>query len=322
MTAARLSAGLGLVAALAFAASLLTGPADLMELNREQPELARTILLQIRLPRALLGLFVGGALAIAGAALQGLLRNPLASPDILGSSAGGALGAVVTGYFLGLGGTVFMAAGGMAGAVLALALLLLLAGRGAATTTLILAGVAISALAAALTNLALALAPSPFALYDIIFWLLGSLADRSIEHLALGAPPMLAGALALAFTGRSLDRLALGEDVAETLGVDVKRLRLTIVIASGVAVGGALAVAGAIGFVGLIVPHLVRPLLAERPGAALVPSALAGAALLTLADLLTRIPVDGRTLPIGVLTALAGAPFFLALVLRQRKLRP
>ncbi|MGB3723031.1 MAG: iron ABC transporter permease [Pacificimonas sp.] len=298
-------------------ASLLVGPANLFALPTP---LAETIFTQIRLPRTLLGLLTGATLAMSGAALQGLLRNPLASPDILGTSAGAALGAVSTGYLLALGGTVWMSFGGMAGAIIALTLLLALAGRGASTTTLILAGVAISALAGAAMNLALALSPSPFALYDIIFWLLGSLADRSTQDLLFGSIPMILGCALLLTTGPSLDRLALGEDVAETLGVDVRRLRLKIIIASGIAVGGAVSVTGAIGFVGLVVPHLVRPLLDERPGAALLPSAVAGAALLTIADLATRMPVAGRTLPIGVLTALIGAPFFLWLILKARRI--
>ncbi len=316
MTVARLSLILAVVMLVAAMTSLMTGPANLLTLPAP---LAQTILTEIRLPRTLLGLLTGASLALSGAALQGLLRNPLASPDILGTSAGAALGAVSTGYILALGGTVWMSAGGMAGAILALALLLALAGRGAGTTTLILAGVAISALAAAATNLALALAPSPFALYDIIFWLLGSLSDRTVQDLSFGSLPMLIGGALLLTSGKDLDRLALGEDVAETLGVDVRRLRLRIVLASGIAVGGAVSVTGAIGFVGLVVPHLVRPLLDERPGAALLPSALAGAALLTIADLATRLPVAGKTLPIGVLTALIGAPFFLWLVLKGRR---
>ena len=321
MSARTVSLALAILCILAGALSLYVGPADLLALADSRPDLARTILWEIRVPRTLLCVLVGAVLGASGAALQGLLRNPLASPDILGTSAGGALGAVAAAYFLGAGGAIGSTLGGMAGAALALALLLLLAGRGAATTTLILAGVAISALAAALMNLALALAPSPFALYDIIFWLLGSFEDRTPGQLFLGAPFMIAGLAGLLFCAPALGRLALGEDVAETLGVSVKIVRLAIVIASGIAVGAAVSLAGAVGFIGLVVPHLVRPLLDERPGAAILPSALGGGALLTLADLISRIPVDGRTLPIGVITALVGAPFFLALILRRRSVR-
>jgi iron complex transport system permease protein len=303
-------------------ASLLVGETSLVELARRDPDLARLILVELRLPRLALGLAVGGALGLSGAALQGLLRNPLASPDILGGSAGGALGAVLTAYFLGFGGGAAMALGGVGGAIVALILLLLLAGRGATTTTLILAGVAISAFAAALMNLALALAPSPFALYDIMFWLLGSLRDRGIAQLAVALPPILIGSAMILAARRGIDALVLGEDVAATLGVAVRRTRLLIVAGSGIAIGGAVSATGIIGFVGLVVPHLVRPWVGGRPGAAFVPSAIAGAALLVGADMLTRLPVAGRTLPIGVLTALLGAPFFLHLILRERRAKP
>lgn len=299
--------------------SLMVGHADLPALGKDDPGLARLILLEIRLPRVGLGLAIGGALGACGAALQGLLRNPLASPDILGTSAGAALGAVLAAYFLGAASTLAMAAGGIVGAAAALALLLTLAGRGANSATLILAGVAISALAAAATNLALALAPSPFALYDIVFWLLGSLADRNLDHLIAGLPFILFGTALAVSAAPSLDRMALGDDVAETLGVDVADIQRRVVLGTGIAIGGAVSVAGMIGFIGLVVPHLVRPLVRGRPGTAVLPSALAGAILLLLADLGTRVPVAGRILPIGVLTALIGAPFFLWLVLRRRR---
>ncbi len=298
-------------------ASLLWDPAMLREVAARDPELARTILRELRLPRTGLALLIGASLGLGGAAMQGLLRNPLASPDVLGPSTGASLGAVIAGYFLG-GGTLAMAAGGISGALLALALLLALAGPAATTATLVLAGVAISALGGALVNLALSLAPSPYALYDVMFWLLGSLADRSLPQLAIAAPIIVIAGGALLAQRHSLDSLALGEDVATSLGVRVSRLRWTIVIATGVMVGAGVAVAGSIGFVGLIVPHLVRPLVGNRPGAALVPSALAGAVLLLAADLAVRLPVNGQELKLGVLTALIGAPFFLWLVVRGR----
>ena len=206
----------------------------------------------------------------------------------------------------------------MAGAALSLALLIALAGRAASTATLILAGVAVSALAGALTSLALSLAPSPFALYDALFWLLGSLADRSLAHLAAAAPFIVGGVALLLTTAPMLDRLALGEEVATTLGVRLPRLRARILIGSTLAIGASVAVAGAIGFVGLIVPHLMRPLVGHHPGRALWPSVLAGACLLTAADLAVRLSPPGPELKLGVLTTLIGAPFFLALVLRRR----
>lgn len=298
-----------------FLASLLLGPVNLLHLP---PALAQTILIELRLPRAALGLLIGAALGVSGAALQGLTRNPLASPDVLGASAGAALGAVAVSYLLAATATLAVAAGAMAGAAFALLALIALAGRAASTATLILGGVAVSALAGALTSLALSLAPSPFALYDALFWLLGSLADRSLAHLAAAAPFIVIGTALLLTTAPMLDRLALGEEVATTLGVRMPALRARILIGSTVAVGASVAVAGSIGFVGLIVPHLVRPLVGHHPGRALWPSAWAGACLLTLADLAVRLSPPGPELKLGVLTTLIGAPFFLALVLRQR----
>jgi len=318
VTRRALDLALGCAALLLVASSLLWAPAELVELADRAPDVARTILVELRLPRTILGLAIGAVLGITGAALQGLLRNPLAAPDVLGSSTGAAFGAVVTSYYVGIGGTLGLAIGGMTGAVGALALLLLLAGPAATTASLVLAGVAISAAASALTNLALSLAPSPFALYDVLFWLLGSLADRSLEHVAFALPPMLVGAALALSARRGLDALALGEDVATSLGQDVAKLRRRIVIGTGLAVGAAVAVAGAIGFVGLVVPHLVRPFVGHRPGAAMVPSGLAGACLLTAADLAVRVPVGGQELKLGVVTAVLGCPFFLWLILRGR----
>jgi len=315
LTLTRPAPTLALLAATLFTASLLLGPVNLLHLP---PDLARTILIELRLPRAALGLLVGAALGTSGAALQGLTRNPLASPDVLGASAGAALGAVAVAYLAAATATLAVAAGAMAGAGLALALLVALAGRAASTTTLVLAGVAVSALAGALTSLALSLAPSPFALYDALFWLFGSLADRSLAHLAAAAPFIALGTALLLTTAPMLDRLALGDEVATTLGVSLPRLRARILIGSTLAVGASVAVAGAIGFVGLIVPHLVRPLVRYHPGRALLPSALGGACLLTAADLLTRLAPPGPELKLGVLTTLIGAPFFLHLVLRRR----
>lgn len=317
MTARRLLLLLALALVPLTLASLLWDPAMLQSVAARDPGLARTILLELRLPRTGLALLIGASLGLGGAAMQGLLRNPLASPDVLGPSTGASLGAVIAGYFLG-GGTLAVAAGGISGALLALALLLALAGPAATTATLVLAGVAISALGGALVNLALSLAPSPYALYDVMFWLLGSLADRSLPQLAVAAPIIVIAGGVLLAQRHSLDSLALGEDVATSLGVQVPRLRWTIVVATGVMVGAGVAVAGSIGFIGLIVPHLVRPLVGNRPGAALVPSALGGAVLLLAADLAVRVPINGQELKLGVLTALIGAPFFLWLVVRGR----
>jgi len=276
-----------ILAAIILAAwSLFWDPLSLDAIAARDPALAKLILLELRLPRTLLALAIGGFLGLAGAAMQGLLRNPLASPDVTGASAGAALGAVIVAYTASTTSTASIAAGAVAGAGAALLLLQALAGRGASTERLVLAGVAIAALAGALTTLALSLAPSPYALYDLLFWLMGSLADRSLVHVAIAGPLLITGGALIVSSRRGLDALALGEDVAASLG--------------------------------LVVPHLVRPLVGHRPGAALVPSALAGAVLLTAADLLVRIDTGGAELKLGVVTALIGAPFFLLLILRYR----
>lgn len=321
MTGARLSLCLTVLIVPVALLSVVVGETSILELAGRDVALVRTIIVELRLPRLILAAATGAALGLSGAALQGLLRNPLASPDILGTSSGAALGAVLVAYYAGISGSLAMAGGGIVGALGALMLLLLLAGRGASSATLILAGVAISALGAAAMNLALTLAPSPFAFYDIMFWLLGSFADRSFDHVGIGFPAMLLGGAAIVSTHRGLDALTLGEDVAATLGVNVASLRRRIIAGSAIAVGASVAVAGVIGFIGLIVPHLVRPLVRQMPGAALVPSALAGANLLVIADLVARLPVAGKTLPIGVVTALLGAPFFLWLIVAGRRQR-
>ncbi len=317
MTIKRLSWLLAALLLPLVATSLLWDPALLLAVARRDPALARTILTELRLPRTALALLIGGGLGLGGAAMQGLLRNPLASPDVLGPSTGASLGAVLAGYFLG-GGVLAVALGGVVGALAALALLVALAGPVAGTATLLLAGVAISALGGALVNLALSLAPSPYALYDVMFWLLGSLADRSLPQLAVAGPLIIAGAVLLLAQRHRLDTLALGEDVATSLGIAIPRLRWTIITATGIMVGAGVAVAGSIGFIGLVVPHLVRPLVGNRPGAALVPAGLAGAALLLTADMAVRLPVNGQELKLGGLTALLGAPFCLWLVVRSR----
>jgi iron complex transport system permease protein len=285
---------------------------------------ARIILLQIRLPRTLLALLVGGALGLSGAALQGGLRNPLADPGLLGIVGCAALGAVVV-FYWGLAQRFFPALplGGMVGAGFGCVLLLGFAGRAPSGPSLILAGVALSAIAAALLALALTLAPNPFALSEIMFWLMGGLDDRSLSHVVIATPPILLGGFLLVRVGRGLDALSLGEATAATLGVPVERTMRVIAIGTALSVGAGAAVAGGIGFIGLVVPHLLRPLLGERPGA-LLPSAIpAGAALLLSADILVRAAV--LVLPVsqeprlGVLTALLGAPFLVAIA---RKVAP
>lgn len=281
------------------------------------------IFTQIRLPRALLGLLVGGSLGLAGAALQGLLRNPLAEPGVLGASSGAALGAVVAFYFgfAGMNALVLPLAG-VAGAILALAIIYLLTGKSNDILTLVLAGVAINAFAAALTSLALNFAASPYAALEILFWMLGSLADRSLEHVALVLPLMASGWIMLVATARGLDALILGEDGARSLGFQPRLLKFLVLTGTALAVGSAVAVTGVVGFVGLVVPHLLRPLVGFRPSRLLVPAFLGGALLTLTADIVIRMMPPGPELKLGVVTALVGAPFFLHLVIKTRREAP
>jgi iron complex transport system permease protein len=309
---------LGAAAVLAFALSLLVPWPPIAALLGQDRPLAFALLWELRLPRALLALTYGATLGAAGAAIQGLFANPLASPDLTGTTSGAALGAVVTAYWLGFSAPLALAFGAVAGALGALLLLLLLAGGRAETATLLLAGLAISALAGALTTLALALAPSPFAFYDAYEWLMGSLVDRSLEQAVFAAAPALAAILFLLRRSRPLDSLTLGEEVAQSFGHDVRRLRVEIVCLTAFGVGACVAICGAIGFVGLVGPIFARKLTGGHPGQAILPAALIGALLLLAADLVVRIAPLGRTLPIGVVTAMLGAPFFLWLVAHMR----
>ena len=305
------------LAAVGYLASLLIGPTGL---GVPEGEAGRIVLSEIRLPRAILGFLVGGSLGLSGAVLQGYLRNPLAEPGLLGVTGGASLGAVIA-IHTGLSATfaVALPLGGLLGAMAATLALLALAGERSGALTLILAGVAISAIAAALTALALNLTSNPFASVEIMFWMMGSLTDRSLVHVYLAAPLILLGCAMLVGTGRALDALALGEEAAENLGADLRRLRFRIVAGITLGVGAATAVAGAIGFVGLIVPHLLRPLVGHEPRRLLLPSFFGGAFLVLLADVVLRVLSPAGDLRLGVVTALAGAPFFLWLVLRSRR---
>lgn len=322
----RLLVLLVLLVALLFAGSLLIGPAALDPLTGVRglfaggEEAAAIIMREIRLPRALLAVIVGFSLGIAGAALQGFLRNPLAEPGLIGVSATASLGAVLI-FYSGLAGASMLAlpAGALAGALVAVLVILAIAAGNTTTLTLILAGVALSSLSGALTSLALNLSPNPFASYEIIFWLLGSLKDRSMVHVAIALPLMAAGAALLFASSRALDALTLGEESAASLGIDLRRARLFVVGGVALMVGAATAVAGAIGFVGLVMPHLVRPLTDRMPGSLILPAGLGGAALLLAADVSVRVAIPARELNVGVLTALIGAPFFLWLVARTRR---
>ncbi|MDX5359534.1 MAG: iron ABC transporter permease [Rhodobacterales bacterium] len=315
----------GLVLVL-FAASLLIGPAavgvpdQLRALLAGEGEAVVLVMREIRLPRALLGLMVGAALGLSGAAMQGYLRNPLAEPGLIGVSPAASLGAVLamqTGLAAAFAPALPLAA--LLAAGLSVGLLFVLAGPRGGALTLILAGVALSALAGALTSLVLSLSPNPFAVAEIVFWLMGSLADRSMLHVWLAAPVMAVGVLLLAGTGRGLDALTLGEDAAAALGIPLRRLRAQVVLGVAALVGAATAVAGAVGFVGLVVPHVLRPLVGGRPAALLPVSALGGAAVVLAADIATRVIAPDRDLKLGVLTAIVGAPFFFHLIFRMRR---
>lgn len=279
----------------------------------------RAIIEEIRLPRVLLGVLVGMSLGVCGAALQGLLRNPLAEPGILGVSSSAGLGAVVCIYFgLWHWNPWLLPTVAMASAALATFVLYGIARRGASNLTLILAGVAMSALTGALTSLAINVAPTPTDMQDIVLWLMGSLADRSFDEVRLSAPFIALGLLILAVSGRHLDALTLGEGEAASLGVRLPRLRAQIIAGTALCVGASVAVTGTIGFIGLVVPHLFRRAVGYRPSALMLPSALGGAVLLLAADIALRL-LSGRVeLMLGVVTALIGAPFFFYLVLRER----
>ncbi|MCZ0811676.1 MAG: FecCD family ABC transporter permease [Pseudomonadota bacterium] len=324
----RLAIGLCLLVIALFAASLLIGPAgtapgeSLSALIAGDGGPLTLVMREIRLPRAILALMIGASLGLAGAAMQGYLRNPLAEPGLIGVSGSAALGAVLS-LQTGLAAAFALALplSALLGALIGMGLVMALAGPRGGSLTLILAGIAVSALAAALTSLVLNLSPNPFAASEIVFWMMGSLADRSLTHVMLALPLMALGGVLLALVGRGLDALTLGEDAAGAMGIDLRRLRLTIVTGTACVVGAGTAVAGAIGFVGLVVPHVLRPLVGARPSRLLWASALGGAAMLLAADIAVRVILPARDLKLGVVTALVGAPLFLHLILKLRTAR-
>jgi iron complex transport system permease protein len=316
------SAKLGLLALgviLALLLALVTGKVWVPLWGMTQGDPRSIIMMELRLPRALLALVVGAGLGLSGGALQGYTRNPLADPAILGISALAALGAVMA-IFLGLAGsTGVVALFAMIGAALAVLLLGLLAGRSASAVAFVLAGTVLSSLAGALTALLITLSPNPFATSEIISWLMGALTDRGWLDVRIAAPLVLAGAALLLTQARSLDALTLGEAVARSLGVDLRRLQLLLAVALALIVGGSVAVTGIVGFVGLIVPHMLRPIFGAEPSRLLIPSALGGALLVLIADSLVRLVPGAGELRLGVAMALIGAPFFFALLVRYRR---
>lgn len=275
------------------------------------------IITELRIPRAVLGALLGAALGVSGAVLQGYLRNPLADPTVIGVSSCAALGAVAS-IILGLStGGLGQFGWAMAGAGGAMALLAMLTSRAQTPVVFVLAGTVLASLAGALTAFLISIAPNPYAVAEAIDWLMGALTDRGPNDVLLAAPFIAIGVLLLLFTGRGLDALALGEDAARSLGVNLGRLRWLVVIGTGLAVGACVAVTGVVGFIGLVVPHLLRPIFGARPSALLLPSAFGGAALTLLADSLCRLVPGAGEVRLGVAMALIGAPFFLVLLFRE-----
>ena len=319
----KLNTSLLLLIGLAFAASLLAGrvwlpPAALLSAHDTLPGL---IVQDIRLPRTVLALVVGAVLGLAGAVLQGFTRNPLAEPALLGVSSGAGLGAVIAIYYgLAAASPVTGPLLGMVGALLACGLTFALGRSG--TVALVLAGAAVSSLTAAGIALALNFAPNPYAAYEIMTWLLGSLADKSWTQVWLVLPFVMVGGALLALTGRALDALALGEAQAQSLGINLTRLAALVVAGTALSVGAITSVVGAIGFIGLVAPHLVRPFVGYSPRRVLLPATLAGALLLLCADIAARLVHANPELRLGVFTSLLGTPFFFWLVVRIRKVAP
>jgi iron complex transport system permease protein len=316
-----LIAGLVTAAALLFALSLMVGRVVVpwtAWFDIADPRW--TIIFGLRLPRSILAVAVGAALGMSGAAMQGYTRNPLADPGILGVGSMAAFGAVMT-LYLGQGAADvwIMASAAMAGALLAVFILMAISGTASTTVTFILAGVILNTVASAGVSLALNLAPSPWAVNEIVNWLMGSLADRSINEVRFAVPLIAAGLVMLRLTGRALDALTLGETGARSLGVNMGRTRWLLAIGVALTAGASVAVTGVIGFVGLVVPHLLRPFLGARPSALLVSSAIGGAILVLAADILVRLIPTAAEIKLGVAMAALGGPFFFGLLMTLRR---
>ena len=303
---------------LAFLLSLLAGKVWIAPADWFTNSADGWIMAELRLPRAILGASIGAVLGLSGAVLQGYLRNPLADPAVVGISASAALGAVLAIFFGFALSPITLFGFAMMGGGLGLIALIAIAGRSGGPLGFILGGVVLATLSGALTSFVISIAPNPFATSEIINWLMGALTDRSMADVAIALPFMGVGFLILATTGRGLDALTLGEDSAITLGVDLSRLRLAVILGVGLCVGASVAVSGVIGFVGLIVPHLLRGIVGERPSALLIPSALGGAILTLTADALVRLTPGVGEVRLGIAMALIGAPFFLWMMLRVR----
>lgn len=315
----KLNFGLGTALLIAMLASLMAGRTWIPFEEWLSGDLRSMIVMELRLPRACIGALVGAALGIAGAAMQGYLRNPLADPGLFGISSSAALGAVTSLYFGYAVSALLLPIFALIGAGLGMTALALLSGRSGSLILFTLAGIILSSLTGSLTSLLISLAPTPFAASEIVTWLMGALMDRSWDDVKLALPLMAIGMALLLMAGRNLDALTLGESTARSLGVNMTRLQWFIVLGIGLCVGSSVAVAGIIGFVGLVVPHLVRPLVGHQPSALLVPSALAGALLIILADCFVRILPSVSELRLGIAMAVLGAPFFMLLLFKMRR---
>ena len=306
--------------------SLIVGPAGLSPraalaglFSGDGP--AGIVVRDIRLPRTLLAVLIGATLGLSGAALQGLLRNPLAEPALFGApQAAAAASSFMIAFGFVSATSLAVPVAGIAGALVSIGGLVLIAGRRASLAVILLAGLALASFAGAMTALILNLAPNPFIALEVAFWLLGSLEDRSVDHLMIAAPFVVASWVVLLANARAFRALTLGEDAAASLGVDLLRTRLLVVIGVALGVGASVAVAGSIGFVGLVAPHLVRRASGFDPARVMLPGALAGAALLLAADVAVRIVPAAVELKVGVVTALIGVPFFLAMIFGERRM--
>lgn len=320
-----LTIALAIALCILFILSLLTGPAhfslsDVLSALVSDHGVTAIIVRDIRLPRTLLAALIGATFGMAGASLQGLLRNPLAEPSLFGApQAAAAMAAATMAFGFAPALSIVVPLTGIVGALLSVGALVAIAGRHASLTVTLLAGLALASLAGAAIALILNLAPNPYIALEITFWLLGSLRDRSMIHVWLAAPFMLVGCALLLANARAFRLLTLGEDAAASLGVDIARVRLLTVIGTALGIGAAVAVAGSISFIGLIAPHLVRRFYDSDPARILIPSALAGACLLIASDIGVRLVSGPVEIKIGVLTALIGVPFFLAMIFRERR---
>lgn len=310
---------LAVLVALLFAASLMAGKLWVPFSAWFSHDPRWWIILELRLPRAILGLAIGAALGLTGAVLQGYLRNPLADPAVVGVSSSAALGAVAAIVVFAASAPLVVFASAMLAACASMLLLAGLAWRADSAVAFILAGTMLASLGGALTAFLISIAPNPFATAEVIDWIMGALTDRSFAEVRLALPFIAVGCALLLGTGRALDALSLGEAAARSLGVRLARVQLLIVFGAGLAVGASVAVTGVVGFVGLIVPHLLRPLVGARPSALLLPSALGGAALVLAADSLVRLAPGAGEIRLGVAMALLGTPFFFALLFKLRR---